>query len=50
MQIQDNNKIRSEEKILENEIKTRFDATLVVIIIIILITGVAMTGVYFDYW
>lgn len=40
----------SEEDSIQNEIKTRFGATLVVIIIIILITAVAMTGVYFDYW
>lgn len=50
MQIPDKNNKRSEEYIIENKIKTRFGATLVIIVIIILITAVAMAGVYFDYW
>ena len=50
MQIPDKINKRSEEYIIENKIKNRFGATFVVIIIIILITAVAMTGVYFDYW
>jgi hypothetical protein len=50
MQIQDKNNIKSEEYIIQNKINKRFGVTLVVIIIIVLITTVAMTGVYFDYW
>jgi len=50
MQIPDKNNKIPEEYIIEDKIKNRFGATLVVIIIIILITAVAMTGVYFDYW
>jgi len=50
MQISNKNNKIPEEYIIENKIKNRFGATLVVIIVIILITAVAMTGVYFDYW
>ena len=41
---------KSEEYIIQKKIKTRFGATFAIIIIIILITTVAMTGVYFVYW
>ncbi|MBK5192886.1 MAG: hypothetical protein JJE07_06680 [Flavobacteriaceae bacterium] len=50
MQILEKSDKESEEYIIQNKIKTRFGATFVVIIIVILITAVAMTGVYFDYW
>jgi len=50
MQIPDKNNKKSEEYIIQNKIKNRVGVTFVVIIIIILITAVAMTGVYFDYW
>jgi hypothetical protein len=50
MQIPNKNKKKSEEYIIQSKIKNRFGATLFFIIIIILITAVAMIGVYFDYW
>ncbi len=50
MQIPDKKNKKSEEYIIQNKIKNRTGVTLAVIIIIILITGVVMTGVYFDYW
>jgi len=50
MQIPDKKNKIPEEYIIQNKIKNRFGATLVVIIIIVLITVVAMTGVYLDYW
>jgi cytochrome c-type biogenesis protein CcmH/NrfG len=50
MQILEKSNKESEEDIIKNEIKTQFGVTLVIIIFIILITSVAMTGVYLDYW
>jgi flagellar basal body-associated protein FliL len=50
MQILNKKSKESEEYIIKNKIKKRFGLTFVVIIIIIFITTVAMTGVYFDYW
>ena len=50
MQIRDKNDKESEDFILQNNKKTRFGATIIIIILIILATLVAMTGVYMDYW
>lgn len=50
MQIRDENDHNSEDYILQNNKKTRFGATFIIIVLIILATAVAMTGVYFDYW
>jgi len=50
MQIRDKNDNESEDYILQDNKKTRFGATLIIIVLIILTTLVAMTGVYMDYW
>lgn len=50
MQIRDKNDKVSEDYILQDNKKTRFGATFIIIVLIILIAAVAMTGVYFEYW
>jgi hypothetical protein len=50
MQVRDKQDKESEDYILQNNKKTRFGATFIIIVLIILITIVAMTGVYLDYW
>ncbi|WP_168194553.1 hypothetical protein [Antarcticibacterium arcticum] len=50
MQIRDKNDKESEDYILQDNKKTRFGATFIIIVLIVLITAVAMTGVYFEYW
>ena len=50
MQIRDKEDNQSEDYIVQDNKKTRFGAVFIVIVLIILIAGVAMTGVYFDYW
>jgi len=50
MQIRDKKDNESEDYILQDNKKTRFGAIFIIIVLIILVAGVAMTGVYFDYW
>lgn len=50
MQIRDKKDNESEDYILQDNKKTRFGATFIIIVLIILVTIVAMTGVYFEYW
>lgn len=50
MQIRDKNDKESEDYILQDNKKTRFGATFIIIVLVILATLVAMTGVYMDYW
>ncbi|HSM63618.1 MAG TPA: hypothetical protein VK833_06750 [Gillisia sp.] len=50
MQIRDKGDNQSEDYILQNNKKTKLGAITIIIILVILITGVAMTGVYFNYW
>ena len=50
MQIRDKNDNESEDYILQDNKKTRFGAVFIAIVLIILITAVALTGVYFEYW
>lgn len=50
MQIKDRDDKESEDYILQDNKKTRFGATFIIIVLIILATLVAMTGVYMDYW
>ncbi|HSP11937.1 MAG TPA: hypothetical protein VLO29_05365 [Salegentibacter sp.] len=50
MQIRDKNDKESEDYIIQDNKKTRFGAIFIAIVIIILITAVALTGVYFDIW
>lgn len=50
MQIRDKDDKESEDYILQDNKKTRFGATFIIIVLIILAAAVAMTGVYFDYW
>jgi len=50
MQIRDEGDKQSEDYILQNNKKTKFGAIFIVIVLVILAAGVAMTGVYFDYW
>ena len=50
MQIRDKNDKVSEDYILQDNKKTRFGATFIIIVLIILMAAVAMTGVYFEYW
>lgn len=50
MQIRDKKDNGSEDYILQDNKKTRFGATFIIIVLIILIAAVAMTGVYFEYW
>ncbi|MCL6219240.1 hypothetical protein [Zunongwangia pacifica] len=50
MQIRDKKDNESEDYILQENKKTKFGATFIAIILIIIIAVVAMTGVYFDYW
>ena len=50
MQIRDKGDNQSEDYILQDNKKTRIGAISIIIILVILIAGVAMTGVYFEYW
>ena len=50
MQIRDKDDKQSEDYIFQDNKKTRFGAVFIIIVLIILVTAVAMTGVYFDYW
>ncbi len=50
MQIRDKEDNNSEDFIFQENKKTIFGATFIIIVLIILTAGVAMTGVYFDYW
>lgn len=50
MQIRDKEDNQSEDYIIQDNKKTRFGAVFIVIVLVILIAGVAMTGVYFNYW
>ncbi|TVZ28404.1 hypothetical protein JM83_3530 [Gillisia sp. Hel_I_86] len=50
MQIRDKEDNESEDYILQNNKKTKFGVFFILIVLVILIAGVAMTGVYFDYW
>lgn len=50
MQIRDKDDNESEDFILQDNKKTRFGTIFIIIVLIILVTIVAMTGVYFDYW
>lgn len=50
MQIRDKDDKESEDYILQDNKKTRFGTIFIIIVLIILATAVAMTGVYFDYW
>lgn len=50
MQIRDKNDNESEDFIIQDNKKTRFGATFIIIVLIILATLVAMTGVYMDFW
>jgi len=50
MQIRDKEDNQSEDYILQDSKKTRFGVVFILIILVILAAGVAMTGVYFDYW
>lgn len=50
MQIRDEKDNQSEDYIIQDNKKTRFGAVFIVIVLVILIAGVAMTGVYFNYW
>lgn len=50
MQIRDKDDNESEDYIIQDSKKTRFGAVFIAIILIILVTAVALTGVYFEYW
>lgn len=50
MQIRDKDDNESEDYILQDNKKTRFGTIFIIIVLIILVTIVAMTGVYLDYW
>jgi flagellar basal body-associated protein FliL len=50
MQIRDKDDKESKDYILQDNKKTRFGTIFIIIVLIILVTAVAMTGVYFDYW
>lgn len=50
MQFRNKNDNESEDFILQENKKTKFGAIFIIIVLIILATAVAMTGVYFDYW
>ncbi len=50
MQIRDKEDNHSEDFILQENKKTIFGTTFIIIVLVILAAGVAMTGVYFDYW
>lgn len=50
MQIRDKGDNQSEDYILQNNKKTKLGAITIIIVLVILIAGVAMTGVYFNYW
>ncbi|CAM4140198.1 hypothetical protein [Gillisia hiemivivida] len=50
MQIRNKKDNQSEDYILQDNKKTRFGVVFILIILVILAAGVAMTGVYFDYW
>ncbi|MDN3594118.1 hypothetical protein [Zunongwangia endophytica] len=50
MQVRDKEDDQSEDYILQKNKKTKFGATFIAIVIVIIIAAVAMTGVYFDYW
>ncbi len=50
MQIRDKEDDQSKDFILQENKKTKFGATFIIIVLIVLIAIVAMTGVYFEYW
>jgi hypothetical protein len=50
MQIRDKEDNQSEDYILQNNKKTKFGTFFILIMLVVLVAGVAMTGVYFDYW
>jgi len=50
MQIRDKEDNHSEDFIFQENKKTKVGATFIIIILVILAAGVAMSGVYFDYW
>ncbi len=50
MQIRDRGDKESEDYILQDNKKTRVGVVFILIVLVILITAVALTGVYFDYW
>ncbi|WP_198012066.1 hypothetical protein [Gillisia sp. CAL575] len=50
MQIRDKEDNQSEDYILQNNKKTKFGVFFILIVLVILAAGVAMTGVYFDVW
>lgn len=50
MQIRDKDDNQSEDYILQNNKKTKFGVFFILIVLVILAAGVAMTGVYFDVW
>lgn len=50
MQIRDKEDDQSKDFILQENKKTKFGATFIIIVLIILVAIVAMTGVYFEYW
>ena len=50
MQIRDKDDNESEDYILQKNKKTKFGATFIAIILVIIIAIIAMTGVYLDYW
>jgi hypothetical protein len=50
MQIRDKRDDKSEDYIIQNNKKTKFGTFFILIMLVVLVAGVAMTGVYFDYW
>ena len=50
MQIRDKDDNQSEDYILQNNKKTKFGVFFILIVLVILAAGVAMTGVYLDVW
>ncbi|WP_372919114.1 hypothetical protein [Salegentibacter sp.] len=50
MQIRDKEDNESEDYILQDNKKTRFGTIFIIIILVILITAVAISGFYFEFW
>ncbi len=50
MQIRDKEDDQSKDFILQENKNTKFGATFIIIVLIVLISIVAITGVYFEYW
>lgn len=50
MQIRSNDDNTSEDYILQDNKKTRFGVTFILVVLVILATAVAVTGVILGYW